>query len=816
MSNLSACFSVFKKAVTGQGCVATSAPESPFCGSVRDCLLKGEKVCQNDDRCQAVLYYQAWDPRNVQFCTSSANFSMPGALLVKKLPGKRVHLPRKHGIQCKPSKDKIPAINPIKSTGSTRNSDFWFRIKKVPSPNPLGLVEMYSAADDKPGYPCCLKTDKYVPPVVKSEGPCTAWAKDCRKWKKKDGHVCVLSQREGKDTEHYIQYKEQYLSCERKCDFQPAPKPQAELLPAWQEFKGVQLTVNPSDASQFKTKEYTGVTAGKQCQDAAHTVPYDTDTLDDCFNLARGKSHHFVNVAQLPTKKWRCQTAMTCAKYKSPNATCSDSVDLIAGKSYRYPPADGPYAIPEPPHEEEPWERYDKESEQMIRGSHKLGCGRWKVHKSGNKCVNFPKKYPWDPGRKYPKGWIKYDKRLTCDTIEAGAHGVPHGVGEKYGFPEKLCCKMGKPPDGPAAGQYKFHRGKDMVDDPDNGNIWFANQTELGGPYDFTNTVRVYSDGGWSQPARCIQMSFNQPRDRYTSRLVCSHNCSRTQPQVSVYPRYSKKYFLFQKPQNSPSKYGHNYQISVHGTNTSIPGTNVDFKVASEIESGKGPVTPSHSAVEVELKLLGTTEEKPLADRHMNPKLSFTVRGRIPDLQSIQMVQRVESRLVAAQATFAQTTEAAHLGPHGLLVPAFTKHLNFEQFKRGIETCSLAAYKEVGVLRTSAPTTASTAPTTRAPTGAPLTFAGPFTQVTTKRRLARLASLFANSTFYVGMKVKTGSTIGGDILLIGSSGVNCSGLQFYLRPQDGGVMAVGHKVRSNLLMPSNRPLIGCFAVQQAE
>merc|ERR1740130_1778062 len=111
-----------------------------------------------------------------------------------------------------------------------------------------------------------------------------------------------------------------------------------------------------------------------------------------------------------------------------------------------------------------------------------------------------------------------------------------------------------------------------------------------------------------------------------------------------------------------------------------------------------GPLTPSHSAVEVELKLLGTTEEKPLADEHVNPKSDFTVRGRIPDLQSIEMVQRVESRLVAARATFAQTTEAAHLGPHRVLAPAFTKHLNFEQFKRGIKTCSLEAYKLVGVL----------------------------------------------------------------------------------------------------------------------
>ena len=623
--------------------------------------------------------------------------------------------------------------------------------------------------------------------------------------------------RDGEETEHYKEYNSKYLSCTWKCDYQPPAKTQAQLMPAWQEYKGSQLTADPSDASQLKTQEYTGVTAGKQCQDAAHTVPYDTDTLDDCFNLARGKSHHFVNVAQLPTKKWRCQTAMTCAKYKSPNATCSDSVDLIAGKSYRYPPADGPYAIPEPPHEYEPWERYDKESEQMIRGSHKLGCGRWKVHKSGNECVNFPKKYPWDHGRKYPKGWIKYDKRLTCDTIEAGAHGVPHGVGEKYGFPEKLCCKMGKPPDGPAPGQYKFHRGKDMSNDPNNGNIWFANQTELGGPYDFTNTVRVYSDGGWLKKSKCVMMSFKQPREAYNSRLVCSHNCSRTQPQVSVYPRYSKKYFLFQKPQNNSSKYGHNYQISVYGTNTSIPGTTVDFKVASELGDGSGQVTPSHSVVEVELKLLGTTEEKPLADRHMNPKLSFTVRGRIPDLQSIQMVQRVESRLVAAQATFAQTTEAAHLGPHRFLAPAFTKHLNFEQFKRGIQTCNPEAYKEVGVLPTSAPTTTPTAPTNTPTTGAPttgaqsvassggsapLTFAGPFTQVTTRKHLFHLASLFADSTFYVGLKVKTGSTIGGDILLIGSASESCSGLYFYLRSTDGGMMGVGHQVRSNLLMPS--------------
>jgi len=84
---------------------------------------------------------------------------------------------------------------------------------------------------------------------------------------------------------------------------------------------------------------------------------------------------------------------------------------------------------------------------------------------------------------------------------------------------------------------------------------------------------------------------------------------------------------------------------------------------------------------------------------------------------------------------------------------------------------------------------------------APLTFAGPFTQITTKTQ-NNLASLFADSTFYVGMKVKTGSTIGGDILLIGSASESCSGLYFYLRSTDGGTMGVGHQVRSNLLMPS--------------
>ena len=78
----------------------------------------------------------------------------------------------------------------------------------------------------------------------------------------------------------------------------------------------------------------------------------------------------------------------------------------------------------------------------------------------------------------------------------------------------------------------------------------------------------------------------------------------------------------------------------------------------------------------------------------------------------------------------------------------------------------------------------------------PLTFSGPFTQVTTKTQ-NNLASLFAGSTFYVGIKVKIGSTIGGDILLIGSTGGSwCSGLYFYLRSHSGGMMGVGHQVRS--------------------
>ena len=76
-----------------------------------------------------------------------------------------------------------------------------------------------------------------------------------------------------------------------------------------------------------------------------------------------------------------------------------------------------------------------------------------------------------------------------------------------------------------------------------------------------------------------------------------------------------------------------------------------------------------------------------------------------------------------------------------------------------------------------------------------LTFSGPFTQVTTKTK-NNLASLFAGSTFYVGIKVKIGSTIGGNILLIGSTGGSwCSGLYFYLRSHSGGMMGVGHQVR---------------------
>ena len=78
-------------------------------------------------------------------------------------------------------------------------------------------------------------------------------------------------------------------------------------------------------------------------------------------------------------------------------------------------------------------------------------------------------------------------------------------------------------------------------------------------------------------------------------------------------------------------------------------------------------------------------------------------------------------------------------------------------------------------------------------------FAGPFTSIEVKPN-NDLAAMMQDSTFYVSMRVKTGTKIGGDLMLIGSTGKWCSGLIFFMRAERGGELGVGHQVSECLVM----------------